>query len=66
VTAQLAPKTSLTAPTVASSQQSSWRDGMPERLQPPRQAGGSTTPRWRRFNIRQLTDVSICKLQQYF
>jgi hypothetical protein len=32
----------------------------------PRQAGVSTTPNPRWFNVGQLTDVSFCKLQQYF
>jgi hypothetical protein len=32
----------------------------------PRQAGVSTTPNPRWCNIGQLTDVSFCKLQQYF
>jgi len=33
---------------------------------PPRQAGVDTTPNPRWLNIGQLTDVSFCKLQQYF
>jgi hypothetical protein len=35
-------------------------------LRHPWQAGIGTTPNPRRLNIGQLTDVSFCKLQQYF
>jgi hypothetical protein len=49
-----------------------WRRTMPRAMSSPfslrrlRQAGAGTTPNPRWFKIGQLTDVSFCKLQQYF